>query len=232
MILAVVNSATERLGYVEESLKRYVISFSCVEASHLQELGSQTLIASRYSGMVILGNFQSIYEEDRYPFIAYEKKVVEEFIESNKPVIGISFGAQIVASVLGARVYRGDRGAEIGWYELQITGDGAKDAVFSKYYPRIMALQWHGDTFDLPKDAVRIITSSKYLNQGFRYRKNVYGLQFHLEAKKEDVSEWCRVAQISEEETQKILSGFDMYSSEMRKISDDLVWWLFVNSVW
>lgn len=33
-------------------------------------------------------------------------------------IIGICLGAQMLAKVLGAKVYRGERGKEIGWMEV------------------------------------------------------------------------------------------------------------------
>ena len=56
--------------------------------------------------------------------------------------------------------------------------------------PIAEVFQWHGDTFDLPKNSVRLSSSSVYENQAFRYRENVYGLQFHIEATPQIIREW------------------------------------------
>jgi hypothetical protein len=42
-------------------------------------------------------------------------------------------------------------------------------------------MHWHGDTFDLPADAVRLATNDRYVNQAFRIGGAAWGLQFHLE---------------------------------------------------
>src|SRR6266849_2209081 len=60
-----------------------------------------------------------------------------------------------------------------------------------------LALQWHGDTFDLPPGAVRLAGSVDYPNQAFK-RRNAYGLQFHLEVSNEMVREWAAVPEYAE----------------------------------
>ena len=42
-------------------------------------------------------------------------------------------------------------------------------------------MQWHYDTFDLPKDAVLLATGPDCANQAFRLGDSQYGLQFHPE---------------------------------------------------
>ena len=46
---------------------------------------------------------------------------------------------------------------------------------------RSMVFQWHGDTFDIPKDAAHLARSRACENQAFAFQKHVIALQFHLE---------------------------------------------------
>ena len=52
--------------------------------------------------------------------------------------------------------------------------------------------QWHGDTFDLPRGAVRLASSDLFPNQAFRYTDRVYALQFHIEVTPAIVSDWLK----------------------------------------
>lgn len=232
MILVIRNFITEGLGYFEEVLKKYSLGFRYIDANHLREDNIYNIKVSIYSGIIILGGPQSVYEEDKYPYLKFEKMIIEKFLQKNSPVLGICLGSQILANMLGARVYKGDRGEEIGWYDIQITGDGAKDPIFSKYYPNLKVFQWHGDTFDLPKDCVRIATSDKYLNQAFRYKQNVYALQFHVETRKEDAKLWCESSGFPETKTSEILKEFDIYFDTAKNVSDNIIWNLFINNLW
>ena len=53
-----------------------------------------------------------------------------------------------------------------------------------------VVLHWHGDTFDLPRDATRLASNANYENQAFAYGRNALGLQFHLEADPRQLEEW------------------------------------------
>jgi GMP synthase-like glutamine amidotransferase len=52
-----------------------------------------------------------------------------------------------------------------------------------------MAFHWHGDTFELPQNAVHLMQTPICKNQAFLYKDNVLGLQFHLEAQKENLDQ-------------------------------------------
>ena len=67
---------------------------------------------------------------------------------------------------------------EIGWFPIQ--GEKALDHCF-QFPTECVVFHWHGETFDLPKDAVRLVRSPACDNQGFQLGRNVIGLQFHIE---------------------------------------------------
>ena len=79
---------------------------------------------------------------------------------------------------------------ELGWYDVSLTEEGAKDPFFSSLPETFPVFQWHGDTFEIPKSAKLIATSHGVPHQAFRYGKNVYGLQFHLEVTEDMILEW------------------------------------------
>ncbi|MFN3813217.1 MAG: type 1 glutamine amidotransferase, partial [Aquificaceae bacterium] len=81
---------------------------------------------------------------------------------------------------------RGDKGKEIGWFKVFKSGT---HNYFENFPEEVLVFQWHGDTFELPKNAIRVYSSEKYENQAFVYEK-VVGLQFHIEVTKGMVAEW------------------------------------------
>ncbi|MGC8870901.1 MAG: type 1 glutamine amidotransferase [Brevinematia bacterium] len=228
MVLVLRNSTTENLGYLEKSLSANLISFRYFDTKYLEDNWKSLLNTNSFEGLIILGGPQGVYEEHIYPYLKYEKQVIEEFLKSEKPILGICLGSQLIANVLGARVYKGDRGPEIGWYDVQITGDGLKDKVLSKYSPSFKVLQIHQDTFDLPKGTVRIATSEKYLNQAFRYSKKVYGIQFHTEITKEEFVNISKTLNIKESEKEYIIKVFDENFEKIKTLNDDIIWSLFI----
>jgi GMP synthase (glutamine-hydrolysing) len=105
---------------------------------------------------------------------------VERALTAGRPVLGICLGAQLIAQVLGARVYAGER-REVGWAPVTLTEDGRDDSVFGVLEPTLTVFHMHGDTYELPADARNLARSALYEQQAFRWGDLVYGLQFHVE---------------------------------------------------
>lgn len=131
-------------------------------------------------GLIILGGAASICEMDAHPFLADECALVEQAITGGRPVLGICLGAQIIAHVLGARVYHGER-REVGWGTVALTADARDDPLFVGRASPLEVFHLHGDTYELPADAHLLARSDVYENQAFEWGAQVYGFQFHLE---------------------------------------------------
>ena len=130
--------------------------------------------------LVVVGGPMNVYEELKYPWLAAEKRFIAEAISRGRPILGVCLGAQLLATVMGARVVpNGDR--EIGWFEVYRT-DAADRAGLAGFLPeKAEVFHWHGDTFDLPAGAVHLARSNGCEHQGFVAHERIVGLQFHLE---------------------------------------------------
>ena len=136
--------------------------------------------------LVVMGGPMGVYDEKKYPWLLEEKKFIEKAIKANKIVLGICLGAQLIADVLGAKVYK-NKYKEIGWYPVILTEDAKSSKVFSRFKDRFIAFHWHSDTFDIPSEAKRIAETEACKNQAFEYKERVFGLQFHLESTHESI---------------------------------------------
>lgn len=130
--------------------------------------------------LIIMGGPMGVHDEGLYPWLVEEKRFIGEAVESGKAVIGICLGAQLIADVLGACVFRNSH-KEIGWFPIEMTRESLTTPIFSGFPQQFEAFHWHGDTFDLPAGAIRIARSAACDNQGFMYGERVIALQFHLE---------------------------------------------------
>lgn len=117
-------------------------------------------------------------DTSRYVWLGDEMRFIEAAIRSDKKVLGVCLGAQLVAHVLGAQVTRMQQ-REIGWYPIRLLPGAQRLAgVFSD---GMQTFHWHGDAFEIPAGATPLAASAACPNQGFLYGDRVVGLQFHLE---------------------------------------------------
>ncbi len=135
---------------------------------------------SEFDMLVILGGPMGTYDEEAFPWLVLEKQFIKEAIRQRKLVLGICLGAQLIAEVIGGKVYK-NQYKEIGWFPVRLT-EGAKHSIFFNLLPEeYMAFHWHADTFELPAQAVKVAFSKGCANQAYEYGNHVIGLQFHLE---------------------------------------------------
>jgi GMP synthase-like glutamine amidotransferase len=190
-VLIVKNVTAEGPGTIADHLRSANIPFTLIDLEQGQTLPD----IQAYSHLVIMGGPMAVYEMDRTPYLRDEARLIERAIDVNKRVLGVCLGAQMLAHILGARVYPG-RTKEIGWYDVTLTGEGMQDpcmselAIAGKSIAQVF--QWHGDTFNLPVGAVRLASSDLYPNQAFRYSEQVYALQFHIEVTPGIVHGWLK----------------------------------------
>ncbi|MCU0598689.1 MAG: type 1 glutamine amidotransferase [Desulfobacterales bacterium] len=138
--------------------------------------------------LVVMGGPMGVCDELQYPWLKAEKKFIRKAIDAGKVIVGICLGAQLIAEVLGAKVFS-NKHKEIGWFPVELTPDGSASSLLGFLPDRFTAFHWHGDTFDLPKDAVHLARSEGCLNQAFLYKDRVLGLQFHLESTEQSIRE-------------------------------------------
>ncbi len=143
--------------------------------------------AIQHTGLtIILGGPIGVYETEDYPFLQKEIDLLKVRLGNNLPTLGICLGAQLIAHALGAKVYAGAV-KEIGWSPLTLSNQTNHLLAPLEDSP---VLHWHGDTFDLPKNAVLLASSALYPNQAFSIGSHILALQFHIEVATESLEKW------------------------------------------
>jgi GMP synthase-like glutamine amidotransferase len=129
---------------------------------------------------VSLGSEHSAYD-DTVPWLAAELSFLDRLLAAGVPVLGICFGAQALARVLGARLYQLSV-PEIGWARLTSRVPGVPEGPW---------VSWHYDAFDLPPGAAELAANEVSL-QAFSLGPHV-GVQFHPEATRPIAQSWVAI---------------------------------------
>jgi GMP synthase-like glutamine amidotransferase len=177
-VLVIQNTLLEGTGVLGELLSSD--GFKIVQMLAKNE----KLPKNDYAILVVLGAPQSV--NDNLSYLKDEERLIQDFVSQEKPVLGICLGSQLIAKAFGAKVYRAEK-KEIGFYhDLMI--DNSNSKLFSGFENPFTVFHWHGETFDLPKNAVRLAHSNN-INQAFQLDSAI-GLQFHLEVDSKMINLW------------------------------------------
>jgi GMP synthase-like glutamine amidotransferase len=133
-----------------------------------------------YDAVVVFGGYMYATEDDKHPWIRDELGYMESAIKAGVPLLGICLGGQLLARLLGARVFKTPV-PEFGYWPIERTEAGRASPLFEDLPVPLLGFLWHNDAFDLPSGAVRLARTEHCPNQAFSYGDRTFGLQFHLE---------------------------------------------------
>lgn len=128
--------------------------------------------------LIIMGGSMSVNDEANYPWLKLEKRWLRRYLAAGKPAIGLCLGGQLIANALGAAVSRNPV-QELGWMDVGRASHIPED--YFQVPERLNILQWHSETFEIPKGGVRLAENEVCRNQMYQIGRNVLGFQFHPE---------------------------------------------------
>ena len=144
------------------------------------DLEDRELDPTEYDLVVSLGSEFAAFDES-HAFVSREYWLMRRAVDADVPILGLCFGGQMLARVLGGEVYRGSE-AEIGWLPLR-----TKDP---ELVPEGPWFQWHFDIIEPPRD-VDVVADTDLGAQAFVAGRSL-GLQFHPEITPEIMADWVR----------------------------------------
>lgn len=136
---------------------------------------------SDFDWLIVMGGPMSVHDEVQHPWLVEEKRFIRRAVEEGKKVLGICLGSQLISAALGARVYK-NKEKEIGWFDIEFSSHAQSSPLFSGMGKSLKVFHWHGDTFDLPENAVLLASSDGCKNQAYIYKERVLAFQFHAES--------------------------------------------------
>lgn len=131
--------------------------------------------------LVILGGPMS--PNDDLSWIKRERQLIQELLDKNVPLFGACYGAQQITKTLGYPVSKAPA-KEVGWAPVY-----RKSTVIPDLLEKLLALHWHEEMFEIPREADLLFSSDAVRNQGFVMNHRIVGLQFHFEPQADNVRE-------------------------------------------
>lgn len=197
--------------------------------------------------LVVMGGPMGVADlaSEKCPFLEKEVAVLKRMIETDRPVLGICLGAQLLAHAAGAKVYPNTRPGpaagdmpipvpEIGWGPVTFPFPGGTEPVLFGLHDGTPMFHWHFDTFDLPKLPVQanapsgpgipppptgnaLLSSTRGCrNQAFRFKNRLLGFQYHFEMTPEGIDAMLAHGKA---EVEKVLGagGIEQIRSDTKK---------------
>jgi GMP synthase-like glutamine amidotransferase len=177
------HSATEGPGYFAIYLARCGLPWRLIRLDRGEAV---PVDPAQFSGIAFMGGPMSV--NDPLPWIGHATQLIRRAMDRDIPVIGHCLGGQLLAKALGAGVTANPR-REIGWHDIEVTA-GAEARRWFGSTSAFEGFHWHGETFGLPEQCTRILSSRLCTNQAFSLGKNL-AMQCHIEMTCDLVDAWC-----------------------------------------
>jgi GMP synthase-like glutamine amidotransferase len=121
--LAVQHTQSEFLGGIERELEGRDIGFVYCRPFTGQALPASAL---QYDALWLLGGAYPVTDREHCPWLDAELRLLDAFLRAQRPVVGLGFGALLLAHALGGAA-RAEPAHRAGWTVARKTAAGAGD---------------------------------------------------------------------------------------------------------
>jgi len=155
----------------------------------------------RFDGFVVTGSWASVYWDREW--IGRLKTWVGDAVEAGLPALGVCYGHQLLADVLGGRVESMDE-YEIGYRTVEQDG---RNRLLAGIDDRMTVFTTHSDHVVQEPPGATVFAKNDYGIHGFR-KGHVFAVQFHPEYDMETAREVTRgKEQLPDEQVEAVLEG-------------------------
>ena len=152
-----------------------------------------------YDGLVITGSRSSVYWDEAW--IEPTKQWVKEAVDAGLPALGVCYGHQLLADVLGGTVE--DMGEyEIGYRTVTHRGTRLFDGIDDSF----LVFTTHSDAVTKLPPGAEVTAENDYGIHGFR-KDHAFGVQFHPEYDRATAEHVTEGKDLSAARKQHVLDG-------------------------
>jgi len=177
----------EGAGYLDTFLNQHQIPTHEIRIDLGQTIPSDV---SGYSGVVLMGGPMSV--NDGLPWIGQELAFIEQALDADTPLIGHCLGGQLISKALGVEITQNTI-KEIGWLKVDVLENTEAKKWFGDA-KSFLSFHWHVETFAIPRDATRILSSAYCDNQAYVLGKHL-AMQCHIEITPAMARQWYEIGQ-------------------------------------
>ena len=221
----IANTSDADPGFVGRSLRERGYSF----VEFLREQWDAWPELDQIDLVLAMGSSWSVYWEEQRGPIHAEQRLLATALTRGIPVLGICFGAQQLATVLGGTVTKA-QSPEIGWFSVEKmpeTADVTPNCMVDGEW-----MQWHYDRFSVPTGAT-VLAQSSVGPQALVCGRSL-GVQFHPEATESIVRHWASGEGESELrslsiDAHQMMTDTSAHVADAERRCDQLVEWFLQN---
>ncbi len=185
-VLALQHIQENPTGLVGEVLQKHNIDSQIIQVAN-----DPIPDPLQFDAVIAFGGTQHVYDEKNYPFSVHENTMIKSAVEHDIPFLGICYGGQLLAHVLGGLVKRMPL-AEVGFIRVSFTEAGQQDPLYDGFTNYLQSFHWHEDAFDVPPEGVLLAYNQHDEHHAFRFGKRAYGIQYHVEITPEMLDTWLK----------------------------------------
>lgn len=152
--------------------------------------------AKDFTGILVTGSGAMVTE--RHDWSERSAGWLNDAAHKGHALFGICYGHQLLAQTLGGKVDYNPKGREMGTVKVSLHAHAKADPLFTGLPDAIDVHATHLQTvLTAPDDATVLAYSEKDDCQAFRWKDNVWGVQFHPEFSTEHMREYIHVRRMA-----------------------------------
>src|SRR5436190_4601854 len=173
---------------------------------------------AEYDAVLTFGGAMDADQEDRHPWLRFEKDFLAAMLDDGMPVLAVCLGCQLLAEAAGGTARRASE-PEIGWHRVEVSEAGSSDPLMGSLAPDFTAFQWHSYEA-VPPAGAEVLARSPVCSQAYRTGERAWGIQFHAEVTATDAEKWIDDYRSDEDAVRTAADPDAMRAETLEKIGD------------